>query len=310
MVEDDRMVFIGKKSCFGIGALLILTAFVGIQSTGAAAGEPPVALTGGPYESYECNSILFDASGSYDPEGAALLYRWNFDGTWTSWTSMPYAEYMWRDDFSGTISLEVSDGDLVSSATGDVNVMNVPPFILSIDGPANTLKAMSETALTVHCFDGDPRENIASLDTCTAVFSWGDGTSTSYSIDAGVAVVVGSHSYTNAGQYNVTVTLADDDGGTCQASLPIVVNQSSVSVDTLIGIINSLNLKKGLKNNLLSKLENIPRALDHHRIRAVVHQLREFIHFVEGQHRSKLSRDQANQLISTARLIIDSLRMM
>lgn len=287
-----------------------MTALVGIQSTGAAAGLPPVVLAGGPYESYECNSILFDASGSYDPEGAALTYRWNFNGSWTAWTSLPYAEYMWRDDFSGTILLEVSDGDLVSSAMVVVRVLNVPPFILSIDGPASSIQAVSQMTITVHCFDGDPRENIVSLDACTAVFSWGDGTSTSYAIGPGVAVVVGLHTYVNAGQYNVTVTLTDDDGGACQASLPVTVNQSSMSIDTLIGIINSLNLKKGLKNSLLSKLDNIPRALDHHRIRAVIHQLRGFIDFVEEQHRNRLSRDQAKLLISTARSIIDSLRMM
>jgi hypothetical protein len=310
MVEVDTMVFKRKKSSLGVGLLFILTAFVGVQAPVGAAGEPPVAIAGGPYESYECNSILFNAENSYDPEGAALEYRWNFNGSWTEWSSIPYTEYMWLDDFSGFVLLEVSDGDLVSLVTIDVLVVNVPPFILSVDGPIDSVEAGTEIEVAVHSFDGDMRDDIASLDTCTAVFSWGDDTSTSYSLEVGADVVIGSHIYAKAGEYEIAVTLTDDDGGASQASMLVVVNRSTVSLDSLIGTITGLKIPKGLKNSLLSKLDDVPRLLEHHRINAAINKLRAFINFVEAQRGKKLSREQAKELISTARSIIDSLKKM
>jgi len=218
-----------KRQSLGITFVLIVSAFVGLQVTGAAAGQPPVANAdaGGPYEGYECNSFLFDASFSYDPDGDALQYRWNFDGTWTAWSSMPWAEYIWYDDYSGPVVLEVSDGTLVSSASVGVSVLNVAPFILSIDGPTGLIEIGSDVTLTVHCFDGDMREHVSSLDACTAGFSWGDGASSSYEVGVGAAVVQGSHVYSNGGDYSITVVLTDDDGGACQATVHLVVNQTA-----------------------------------------------------------------------------------
>lgn len=283
-----------------------------MQTSVYAAGEPPVAHAGGPYEGYECNSFLFNAENSFDPEGALLEYRWNFNGDWTEWSSLPYAEYRWLDDFSGSVTLEVSDGDLVSTASVDVLVLNVAPFLLSIDTPSDTPQADTETKITVHCFDGDPREGVPSLDTCTAVFFWGDGTSTAFAVESGADVAVGSHTYASAGAYEITVTLTDDDGGDSNpASMLLVVNDSAVStvsLDTLKGVILGLNIPKGLKNSLLSKLDIIPRLLRHDRVHAVINALRAFIHFVEAQRGKKLSRVEARELINIAHELIVSMR--
>ncbi|MBN1860885.1 MAG: PKD domain-containing protein [Candidatus Thermoplasmatota archaeon] len=302
------MILKKQVRSIAVGFLILFTAFIGMQTSVCASGEPPVAHAGGPYEGYECNSFLFNAENSYDPEGTPLEYRWNFNGAWTEWSSLPYAEYRWLDDFSGSVMLEVTDGDLISNDSVEVLVMNVAPFILSIDVPSDTLYATMETSITVHCFDGDLREGLPSLDTCTAVFSWGDGSSTSYYVEAGSDTSVGSHSYTNAGEYEITVTLIDDEGESSLASQLIVVNESAVSLDTLKGIILGLEVPKRLKNNLLSKLDNIPRLLRQNRIHVVINTLKAFIHFVEAQRGKKLSRADAKDLISTARLLIVSLR--
>jgi len=90
----------------------------------------------------------------------------------------------------------------------------------------------------------------------------------------------------------------------------VVVNRSTISLDVLKGIIVGLKIPKGLKNSLLSKLENVLHSLDHHKIKAAIHQLRAFINFVEAQRGKKLSREEAKELMSTARSIIVSLKNM
>ena len=99
--------------------MLVLTAFVGMTANVSATGLPPVAKAGGPYIGEECNSMLLDASGSYDPDGDSLTYRWYIDGSWYDNANNPYLEWTWLDDFSGEITLEVSDGDLTALDTAD-----------------------------------------------------------------------------------------------------------------------------------------------------------------------------------------------
>jgi fructose-bisphosphate aldolase class 1 len=88
------------------------------------------------------------------------------------------------------------------------------------------------------------------------------------------------------------------------------VNRSAVSLDALIGIIISLKIPKGLKNSLFSKLENVLHSLENYKIKAAIYQLRAFINFVEAQRGKKLSREEAKELMSTARSIIVSLKNM
>jgi hypothetical protein len=104
------------------------------------------------------------------------------------------------------------------------------------------------------------------------------------------------------------VTVTDDDGGTANASMSVVVKSPTISTDAIRGIIIGLKIPKGLKNSLLSILENIPHLLKHHKIHAAIHQLQAFIHFVEAHSGKTLPRAQAKELIHTTRMIIDTLR--
>ncbi|MDP3298128.1 MAG: Ig-like domain-containing protein [Thermodesulfovibrionia bacterium] len=91
---------------------------------------PPVADAGGPYTTNEGSTITFDASGSTDPDGDALQYRWDFnnDGIWdTEWSNSSTASHTWNNDWSGMAKVEVKDGEFTASDTASVTVTNVPP---------------------------------------------------------------------------------------------------------------------------------------------------------------------------------------
>jgi hypothetical protein len=214
--------------------------------------------------------------------------------------------HMYLDDGVYTVLVLVfNDGMEYGEDTAVVTVANVPPSFGSLSvSPTNPVRPGDKVEVAGKFSDPGV------LDTHTVTFDWGDGSSTTSSTDAGITEVSGSHSYAKAGDYVIVVTLSDDDGGTSKASMPVVVKSPSASTDAIKGIILGLKIPKGLKNNLLSILENVPHLLKHHKVHAVIHQLQAFIHFVEGHSGKNLSRAQAKELIQTTRMVIDTLRAM
>ncbi|MCD6222746.1 MAG: PKD domain-containing protein, partial [Thermoplasmata archaeon] len=56
-------------------------------------------------------SIVFDASSSYDANGDALQYRWDFDNDGmydTKWLSSPTITYAYNKPYNGYVKLQVS----------------------------------------------------------------------------------------------------------------------------------------------------------------------------------------------------------
>jgi len=213
-----------KKRVICIGIMLVFTAFVGM-STNATANSPPIADAGGPYVGVECNSMLLDAAGSYDPDGDSLTYRWLIEGAWYDSSGSSY-DWTWLDDYTGSILLEVSDEYFTANDTADVTVSNVPPIINSTDGPTE-VDLGTEVPIAVNFFDGlfDPRGFIASLDTYTATFYWDDGTDpTVLSLGISEFWANASHMYTEPGVYFIIVTIIDDNGGEAIATWEVSVN--------------------------------------------------------------------------------------
>ena len=214
-----------RKIGICINIMLVLTTFVAVQTNVGATGAPPVADAGGPYIGEECNSMLLDASGSNDPESDPLTYRWYIEGSWHDNANNPYLEWTWLDDFLGTVTLEVSDGDLTAIDTAEVAVLNVPPVILNVTGPTE-VDVDAEMSLLVNFFDGlpDPRGMIASLDTYIATFFWGDGSTTVLFLGVNEFNFSGTHVYTEAGEYQIIITIFDDNGGEASAIWEINVD--------------------------------------------------------------------------------------
>ncbi len=183
-----------------------------------AALAPPVARAGGPYSGVEGGSVRFDGSGSYDPAGAALTYRWNFgDGTW-GYGRMPSHTY--ADNGSYAVTLTVTAGGRSSAANAMAVIANVAPVVGAIDGlPVDPLEV--ETSVTGTLSFSDP----GSRDTHTGTFDWGDGSTSAAAIleSNGSGSASASHSYTTAGVYTVTVAVIDKDGAVAGSSFEFVV---------------------------------------------------------------------------------------
>jgi hypothetical protein len=134
-----------------------------------------------------------------------------------------------------------------------VAVTNVPPSIKSLSiSPTNPVRPGVPVKITGTFSDPGV------LDTHTVLIDWGDGTSTTDTLEAGINILSGSHVYATVGDYKIAVTLRDNDGGTSHASMQVFVKSPMTSTDGLRGIITGLKIPKGLKNNLLSILDNIP----------------------------------------------------
>jgi PKD repeat protein len=97
---------------------------------GTKKNNPPQPNAGGPYVEDEGTEVIFDASGSTDPESDVLQFRWDFnsDGIWdTNFTTDPTASYTWMDDYVGDVILEITDGEFEVQTTAEVIINDLAP---------------------------------------------------------------------------------------------------------------------------------------------------------------------------------------
>jgi PKD repeat protein len=124
--------------------------------------QDPVADAGGPYFASEGESILFDASGSFGQFGTPLEYRWDFenDSIWdTSWSSSPFVNYTYPDDFDGNAALELRN--LGAEVKEDVNVtgeLKAFSFVSSETSVAQSFRPFESTLakILVDCSVNNP----------------------------------------------------------------------------------------------------------------------------------------------------------
>ncbi len=191
--------------------------------------QPPTAVANGPYSVDEGGSVALSASGSDDPdEGAATLtYAWDLDG----------------DNIFGETGIDAANGDETGSSptlsaagldgpasvavrlrvidsfgasdedTAQITINNIAPAAGTVSAPVDPQLIGSLTVATASFSDA------GTLDTHTAVWDWGDSTTSAGTVTEsnGSGTVGGSHVYVAAGVYTITLTVSDDDGGSSQS---------------------------------------------------------------------------------------------
>ena len=211
--------------------------------------SPPTADANGPYVADEGTAITFNASGSSDPEGDSLEYRWDLDndGDWdTDWSNDPATSNTWGDDYSGEVKVEVRDMlGLTGVDITSVIVNNVEPTVsnISMDQPNPQFILPIVHTLTFNGSFIDP----GWLDTHTSLWDFDDGTIVNGTLTEehdepnATGNTTAEQVYSEPGVYTVNLTITDDDGGVGTATMQVIV------VDA-----------EGAKHDLNDYIQNLP----------------------------------------------------
>lgn len=107
----------------------IAEAIVGLVQ---ATASLPLANAGGPYSGTVGQPILFDGSGSYDPDGNITLYEWDFDndGIFDFSSSSATTTHVYNAPYTGLVMLRVTDNS-GNTATSTASVTVEPGSVLA-----------------------------------------------------------------------------------------------------------------------------------------------------------------------------------
>ena len=190
--------------------------------TGEISNQPPVAdFTWTPQYPYVDQSVLFDASASYDPDGAIVLYEWdwNNDGVYEESSAVATATHSWGSSGEYQVTLRVTDdGDTSMIQTRTITVYeNQPPSIPLIEGPL-TGNVGSPTSYNFTSIDPDG-------DSLFWMIDWGDSSGTEWIGPYPSGTIIQSHTWSKRGTYIIKAKVKDPSGwesdwGTLSVKMP------------------------------------------------------------------------------------------
>ena len=184
----------------------------------AKIGIPPTVSAGGPYTVAEGGSIPVTAIGD-----STLTFVWDLDedGVFeTPGQSATFSAAGLDGPDSRPIRVRATNSvPLATVAETTVEVLNVAPTVGPITAPIDPVTVNTPVAAQASFSDpGLP-------DTHTAIWDWGDGT-TSVGLVAemnGMGTTSDLHTYTGPGLYTVKATVTDDDGGVGESVFEFIV---------------------------------------------------------------------------------------
>jgi hypothetical protein len=173
--------------------------------------QKPFADAGGPYTLVEGDTVAM-TNNSRDGDRDPMTFAWSASPAGrVSFTtpSSPTPTLVGVDEGTGTASVTVSDADGSRSDTAAFTVTNAAPRITSTGLSADPL--LINTAIAPRATFTDAGVN----DVHTAVWDWGDGTTSPGVVTEtnGSGSALGSHTYRATGIYTVKVTVDDGDPG-------------------------------------------------------------------------------------------------
>lgn len=222
----------------------------------------PVANAGLDQAVNEADTVSFTGTAT-DPGCDTLTFEWDLDndgafddatGTTASWS--------WCDNGVPTVSLRVTDDDGGSSTDSlTVTVNNVAPVVTMnpFDQPNPQFVLPVVHTLTFHGTFTDP-----GCDTWTYEWNFGDGTAGVSGDLAAIAPLTAEHAFGAPGDYTVTLTVTDDDGGSDARTIGVHVADAAEAKHDLADYIQALPATafRGNADQRKNAFANMFRALD------------------------------------------------
>lgn len=118
--------------------------------------DSPFADAGGPYLNETGQTILFDASGSYEPDGEIVLYEWDWDsdGIYDESTTEPTIEHTWHVEFSDTVRMRITGNNGLSNiSTAEVTVVDTTEPDVAVIDPISDIAVQGEILLQAQAYD-------------------------------------------------------------------------------------------------------------------------------------------------------------
>ena len=202
-------------------------------------------------ESSTNDQVIPDSSGDAFPEPA----------------TQPFS-FVPCDNGVYTFSFTVTDNyGAQGSDTVVVTVLNVPP-VVSAPYISNQENAQFILPVVHNTSFQGTFTDAGTCDTHAALWAWGDGTTSNGNVTEtnGSGSVTNAHTYSQPGDYTITLTVTDDDGGTDSKIMTIHVADVDEALDIFNTYIqslpnsrfkNSANQRKAAFDNMFLSLDNM-----------------------------------------------------
>jgi len=200
-------------------------------------------------ESSTNGQIIPDSSGPASPEPSTQ-----------SFSFVPCDNGVYTFSFTVTDNYGAQGTDEVV-----ITVNNVPPVVIDV---YISNQPNSEFILpVVHEIDfAGTFTDAGTCDTHTAVWEWGDATTSAATVaeSSGSGTASGSHTYSTPGDYTVTLTVTDDDGGTDYDTVTVHIAGVDEALDIFDAYIHSVPIGnfKNSANQRKAAFHNMFRSLD------------------------------------------------
>jgi len=208
------------------------------------------------------------ASSPADPDNSAgFNYAWTVTKNGSSFGAGSGAAFSFTPDDEGTFVATLratDDGAMTGTTSVTITGANVAPSAkIAGYAPTSGLPLVVLTPNLSLTFGGsfsDP----GALDSHTATWNFGDGSTSTTNFGAGGSAGLSSaHSYAGAGNYTVTLTVTDDDGGAGQATTRVAIQTPQAALTSISGAIQKLSaLNDGQRNSLNAKVNAATASLN------------------------------------------------
>jgi len=186
-------------------------------------------------------TILFNASTSYDSDGYITLYEWdwNNDGVYEESHPTPTATYFWTNPGEYQVTLRVTDN---ASSTGKtsktIHIINPPPAPPEIHGPTYGRINVAYTFFTDPITDPDE-------DSFYCLWDWGDGNFSGWlgPYSSGT-IATATHQWSQPRIYEIHAKIKDTSGAQSNWSAPFTIYITSKVF--LIGLIRNANTSENV----------------------------------------------------------------